>query len=173
MGSGEGGGEGGIQRGVDVFEMGRGEFGRIGADACEERFVGHFAEGKAKCEGRDGHDGRAMEGAGQDSRELCVGDGAGGGEIDGAGEGWGLKKEEYGGDGVVEADPAHPLLAGAERAAEAEAEDRKHFGERAMAPTDDDAKAEMNDANSGLYGRLGGGLPLPADIGEEAGTGSG
>ena len=170
VGSGEGCVESMGDGGVGESETGRGEFGRVDAGAGEESFVGHFAEGEAEGEGWGGQDGGAMDGLGKGVRELGVGDGVWGGEIDRAGKGWGLEKKQDCGYGVLEADPAHPLLAGAERSAETQAEKGKHFGECTFAATDDDTKAKMHDADAGLDGRLGGVLPLLADVGQETGA---
>ena len=159
--------------GVGESESGGGELRWVDAGAGEESFVGHFAEGQAEGEVWRAEDGRSMDGLGEGAGELRVGDGVWGGEIDRAGEGRGIEKKQDCGDRVFEADPAHPLLAGAERATEAETEDGKHFGECAGAATDDDTKAEMDDADAGLDGRLGGGFPLPANIGQKTGAGGG
>lgn len=167
-GSGEGCVESLGDGGVGELKAGGDEPGGVDAGAGEQGFIGHFSEGEAEGKGRRRQNGRAMDGVGEGTGELGIGDGAGSGEIDRAGDGRGLKKEKDGGDGVGEADPAHPLPAGTERTAEAEPEDGKHFCKRAVAGADDDAKSQMNDADAGLDGWLGSGLPLPADAGQEA-----
>jgi len=167
-GSGEGCAESLGDGGVGELKAGGDEPGGVDAGAREESFIRHFAEGEAKGKGRRGKNGRSMDGLGESTGELSIGDGAGSGEVDRAFDGWRFEQEKDCGDGVCEADPAHTLLSGTERAAEAEPEDGKHFCKRAVAGADDDAKSQMNDADAGLDGWLGSGLPLPADVGQEA-----
>lgn len=155
------------------MEAGSDEFGGVGAGACEEGFIGHFAESEAESGGWDGKDCRTMDGAGEFEGELSVGDGIGCSEVDWARDGGSLSQEEDGGDGVAETDPTHPLGTGAERAAKAEAEDGEHAGKRAGAWSYDDTEAEMDNANARIDGGFGGGFPLPAEVGEEAGAETG
>jgi len=168
MGSGEGCCEGLGDGGVSELKAGGDELGGVDTGAREEGFIRHFAEGEAEGEGRRGEDGGAMDRVGQGAGELGVGNRAGSGEVDWAFNGWGIEQKEDCGDGVGEADPAHPLAAGTERAAEAEAEEGKHFPKCTLAGTNDDAKTEIDDADTGLDGWLGSGFPLPADVGQEA-----
>ena len=65
------------------------------------------------------------------------------------------------------------MAPGTERASEAEAEDREHFAKGAVAWTEDDAKAEVENADAGLDGGLGCGFPLLADLRQKAGAGGG
>ena len=165
---GKGGVDGLGDGGMGELETGGDEFGGVDAGAGEESFIGYFAEGEAEGEGGGGNDGGPVDGLGQGAGELGVGDGSGSSEVDRAVDGRGVKKKKNGGDRILEADPAHPLPAGTERAAEAEAEEGKHFGKRAGSRTDDDTKAERYDTDAGLGGRLGGGLPFLAHLGQEA-----
>jgi hypothetical protein len=80
---GEDGRQGVDDGGVAELETGGGESGGIGATAGKEGFVGHFAEGEAESEGRDGEKGGAMELLGESAGELGVGDGVGRGEVEG------------------------------------------------------------------------------------------
>jgi hypothetical protein len=151
---------------VGKAEAGVGESRREGTGAGEQGFIGHLAQGKAESEGRGAQFGRAMDGVSQGAREFSVGDGVGSGEVDWTGEGRGIKGEENGGDCVVKADPAHPLLTGAQRAAQSEAKEREHAGQRTPV-TQDNAKAEMDNAYAGVDSRLRSGFPLLAEIRQE------
>jgi len=111
-----------------------------------------------------------MEGASECAGELGVGDGGRGGEIHGAGECRGFEKKENGSNDVVEADPAHPLSAGAERSAKTEPEDGKHTRESTGAWSECHREAEVNDTGPGSCIVMRGGFPLLAKIGDEAGA---
>src|SRR6185369_933008 len=71
---------------------------------------------------------------------------------------------------IVDGDPAHPLVARADWAAEADAEWREHLRQSSAGGGQDYAEAEVNDARSVAGERLGRGFPGAADVGEEAGA---
>lgn len=131
------------------MEAGGAKASRMDAGAREEGFVGHLTQGKAQGKRRGWEYGGAMDGAGQGLREAGIGHRVGGGDIDGTGEILGVQCEKGGGDGVSERDPTHPLTARAEPSAKAEAEEGQHFCECAGTGMENDAEAEMNDANAG------------------------
>jgi len=157
-----------LDGGVGEGKLGAGELGGEGAGAGEQGFVGHLAHGDAEGKGGRGEERGAMDGVSEGSGELGVGDGLGGGEVERAGEAGGVEGEEHGRDGVREADPAHPLAAGAEAATETKAEEGNEFGECARIVAEDYSEAEVDDANAGIDGGLDGGFPVLTDLGEEA-----
>ena len=112
---GKGLGDGGVRE----LEAGSEEPGGNGAGTGEECFIGHLTQGQAQGKGRRGQHSGAVNGCCQGAGELGISDRVGRGEVDGTGKGFCVQDEEDGGDHVVEADPGHPLPAGAERAAEA------------------------------------------------------
>src|SRR5439155_68463 len=69
---------------------------------------------------------------------------------------------------IVQRDPAHPLGAAADGPPRAQTEGREHRGEGAAAAAQRHADPEPHDADPGVRGGLGGGLPLAADLGEKA-----
>lgn len=76
-----------------------------------------------------------------------------------------VEGEENGCQRVGQRDPAHPLFAGAEPSAQAEAKDGEQAAKRAGTWPQDDAEAKVHHADSGFGAGLGGGFPLLAQIG--------
>ena len=99
--------------------------------------------------------------------EHLVGDRVRGGEVHGPVDVV-LEQEPDGADLVGEADPAHPLLAGAELAQQAEAGQAGEPLEHAAGPAQHDAGADPRHPDARRGGRLGGGLPGHGHVGEEA-----
>jgi len=164
------GGEGTIHPGMGEVEACGGEPGGICANTCKESLVGHGTEGQMESGGGGGNEGRAMDGCSEEAGEVGIRDGLGSRNVQGASEGWGLKGEKDGRDSVNERDPAHPLVAGTERASKAEAKQRKKPRESAGTGAEHNPETEMDDANSGIGGGLGGGFPLAAKIRQKAGA---
>ena len=88
-------------------------------------------------------------------------------EVHGTGEVGRVQCEKDCGNPIVERNPAHPLLAGAERAAQAEPKNGQHAGQRSSAAKDD-AGSEVDNTDSGVACRLGGDLPLFAKTRKES-----
>ena len=76
--------------------------------------------------------------------------------------------EQQGAEHVRDADPAPVLRARAEPATEPQPERHRHLAEGAAAGVEDDAEPGMDDTDARVAGRLGGGFPGLAHVGEEA-----
>src|SRR5579883_1912569 len=139
--------------------------------AAEQDLLGHLAKQEFGGESGDREDGGAVELGSQRRGELGIGDRPEADHIDGPLYQIVFQDVEDGADPVLDVDPAHPLAAGAEDAAEAHAEGREHFLERAALGAEDDTGAELHGTNAGIEGWLVGGFPFAADAGQEAGAG--
>ena len=103
------------------------------------------------------------------AHEVAVGDRVGGADVNGAGEGVVGEEEFDGAAEVVVVDPAHVLVAAAERAAEAEADDAAEgFKDAAVAGAEDHGGAEGDLSGVGRWCGGEGGLPFLADVDGEA-----
>jgi hypothetical protein len=69
---------------------------------------------------------------------------------------------------VVQVDPAHPVVSGPERPAQAELERRQHARQGPAVEGQDQADAQAHDAHAQVLGPQGRALPAPADRAREA-----
>ena len=160
-----------VKGGMMEVKPGFAELPRKNAGAGQQGLVGHFAQGKAEGEGGRRKKGGPVNSMGESLREFAIGDRLWGSEVDGTRKSWRVEGKKHCGNSVFQADPTHPLMAGAETASETEAEEGSEFGKCAGARADDDSEAEMDDADSGIDRWLSGLFPLPADVGQKARTG--
>ena len=94
---------------------------RDGAGAGEQRVLRHFAESRSQHERRHAKKGGPAQDAAERMGELRVGDRMGRSGVEGAAQLRLLDGELHRGDGILERDPAHPLAAIAQPAAQAQA----------------------------------------------------
>jgi len=92
-----------------------------------------------------------MNGAAESDCEFRIGDGLRRGQIQRASQSGRVLGEQNGGNRVSEADPTHPLATAAELSAQAQPEQRQHFGQCA-ACAEDCSEAQMDHSNAGLRG---------------------
>ena len=117
--------------------------------------------------GTGGHERGTVEDAAERFGELAIGHGVRGDAVErGVDRGF-AGGEQHFFDQVVDVDPGHVLVAGAERAAEAEVERRQHFGHGAAVFAQDDADADRDDANAQVASGDGLFFPADADFGQK------
>ena len=111
---------------------------------------------------------RAVQGAGELLGEDRVAHRVRGDDVVGAAHFAGVDGVDECVDDIVERDPAPPLLAVAELAAEAELELRLERRHHAAAARDHETKAQVHGADARVAGGLGGVFPIAHDVGEKA-----
>jgi len=107
---------------VEFLELG-GEYALAG----EEQRVGHFAENESQDEGGRGEERGSVQRGGKNFSELSVRDRLRRDYIDRATDMFVFEREAQDGHGVIEADPAHPLAAGADSSAHAKLKRAHHL----------------------------------------------
>ena len=138
-----------------------------GAGTGKECRVGHLSDGETQGKSGSGKDCGAMDGVGQGASKFGVGDGVRSGEIQRPDQRGLVHSNESGGNEVGEADPAHPLSAGAEAATESEAKEGEKLVERTTARPEDDTETEMDNPDPGVGSRLGCGFPFLTEVGQK------
>src|SRR5215472_6307951 len=109
--------------------------------AREEQRVGHFAEDETQDEGRRGKKRRAVQGGGEGLGELDVCHGLWGDDVERAADAFVCEHEAQDGGGVVESDPAHPLLAAGDFSPNSKLKRSHHLRDRAAMLGEDDSEA--------------------------------
>jgi hypothetical protein len=155
---------GGIAEGEAGIEKALGNH----ASAGEQSFIGHLSQGDTERKSGSTKNRRPVDCVAQGMSESGAGDRVRCDEIDGAGEISLIQEEVHRRYPVIEANPAHPLTAIAERAAKAETKDGQHLGECTSSGPNHDARTQVHNANAGVFCRRCGFLPGAAEIGEEA-----
>lgn len=107
------------------------ELGGLDALAGEKKGAGHFAEDEAQGESGSGEEGGAMQGRNKNCGEVRIGYWLRGDNVEGAGDVGVFEGQTKNGDCVVERDPAHPLIAGADFSTYEELKGAHHLRERA------------------------------------------
>ena len=133
---------------------------------AEQHLLAHLPERGLHGRGGQREDRRPVQGTAERLDELLVRDGARRDHVDGACERL-LEREEIGGDGVVERDPAPPLATAADPSARAELERQQHPRERSAVLREHDPLAQVHGAEPCGTGGLGRSLPRLDDVGEE------
>ena len=139
----------------------------IDAGARQQCFFCHLAKREAKRDRGCGKHSQAMDGPRQSPREFGIGYRFRSRQIDRAAERRHVGEKLEGRDGVLKADPTHPLPPGPERSSQPQAEQGEHPGKRTGFGVEDYPEAKMNDADARHDGRLRRGLPIAAKVGEK------
>ena len=140
------------------------------AVAGEQGFVGHAPVEQAQGERGNREHGGTRENRGEGFGEVGVGNRAWSYEIHRALEEVGLKDVVNSTHQILNMNPTHPLAAGADAAAEAQAERQEHVAERASIRAQHDAEAGVRGANADFARGTRSRLPFAANFWKEAGA---
>ena len=145
-------------------------FGRLGPRPGQHHLLGHLPEHGLQRELRHHERCRPADRGGQRPGELGVGDRLRAGQVDRPADLVVLGQEPDRADLVLQRDPREVLLAGADPAAQREPEQRAQPAEQAAGRGQHRGRAQQHHPGPGRGRRRGGRLPVPADLGQEAGA---